>query len=260
MGLFFPMDDEHRPAGRWTGFARYRQLLERDWKSYILMDFIVLAALIPYGVGVTYAVLVESSLVLIPASVLGGMIAGQGIAAMYDFLLRRMRDDLMGVGKAFFKSLRQNWRASLLPGAFEGLFVGLLIFSGLVMFRTGHITGLGVAAFAVAAAVCTMVLDIWWPQVVLFDQKQTVMLKNCALFILQNSKRVLGTALMQMAWWAVTFLFMPWTAFLVPFLGVWYILFATLCVKYDAINSAFRVEEQINARNANTDKGDGKND
>ena len=60
MGLFFPMDDEKWPEGRRRGFARYRQLLERDWKAYILMDFIVLATFIPYGLGVMLAVTAES--------------------------------------------------------------------------------------------------------------------------------------------------------------------------------------------------------
>ena len=250
MGLFFPMDDEKWPEGRRRGFARYRQLLERDWKAYILMDFIVLATFIPYGLGVMLAVTAESSLVRIPVSIIGGMIAGQGIAAMYDLLLRRARDDMLPVGHAFVKSLRQNWRSALLPGAAEGLFVGLVIFSGLVMLRTGSITALNIAVFAVASVVFTMVFDILWPQVVLFEQAGAVRLKNCALFILQNPWRVLGGAALQVGWWVVTFLFMPWTAFLVPFLGVWYIFFATLTMKYDALDGAFKIEEQIAAKNA----------
>ncbi len=258
MGLFFPMDDERRPEGRRHGFARYRQLLERDWKAYILTDFIALATFIPYGLGVLYAVLTESSLVLIPVSLIGGAIAGQGIAVMYDFLLRRARDDLMAVGAAFKKSLRQNFRAALLPGAVEGLFVGLVIFSGFVMWRTGRITALNVAVFAVAVVVFTMVFDLLWPQVVLFEQRPAVRLKNCALFILQNPWRVLGGAVLQTAWWAVTFLFMPWTAFLAPFLGVWYILFVTVCLKYDALDGAFQIEAQISAKNAGPAPENGK--
>lgn len=250
MGLFFPMDDENRRPFRRRGFARYRQLLERDWKSYILMDFIALVTFIPYGLGVAWAILTGSSLLLIPFSLIGGMIAGQGVAAMMDFLLRRARDDTMAVGPAFRKSLRQNWRAALLPGAVEGLFVGLVIFSGLVMLRTGEITALNVAAFAVAAVVFTMVFDLLWPQVVLFEQRPMVRLKNCALFIMQNPWRVLGGAVLQVAWWTVTFLFMPWTAFLVPFLGIWYILFVSVAIKYDTLNESFEIEEQIKSAGA----------
>ena len=55
-------------------------------------------------------------------------------------------------------------------------------------------------------------------------------------------------AVLQAAFWAVMFLFLPWTAFLVPFLGVWYILFLAVFLLYDQLNAAFRIEEQIGSR------------
>ncbi len=245
MGLFFPMDDEKLPPGRRKGFARYRQVLERDWKQMILADFAVLATLIPYGAGVGFAVLRGNLVLLIAASILGGMIAAQGIAAMYDFILRRLRDSEIWWGFAFKKSLGQNWRAALLPGALEGLFLGVLIFAGELMWRTGQITILNIAIFAVASTVFTMVYSIWWPQIVLFSQKHGTMLKNCLLFILQNPWKVLGSSLLQVAWWALTFLLLPWSAFLVPFLGIWYILLVVVMMIYPRLNAAFRIEEQI---------------
>lgn len=38
------------------------------------------------------------------------------------------------------------------------------------------------------------------------------------------------------------------TGFLVPFLGVWYILFVAVFLLYDPLNDAFRIEEQICAQ------------
>lgn len=40
-------------------------------------------------------------------------------------------------------------------------------------------------------------------------------------------------------------LFLPWSAFLVPFLGVWYILYLSNFLLYDQLDQAFRIEEQI---------------
>ena len=59
---------------------------------------------------------------------------------------------------------------------------------------------------------------------------------------------VLGTAALQAAFWAVMALFLPWTGFLVLFLGGWYILFVAVFLIYDQLNDAFRVEEQIRAQ------------
>ncbi len=245
MGLFFPDDDSRLPPGRRYGFARYRELLERDFKQMILMDFITLGLCIPYALGVGYALLCGSLLVLIPAAALGGMIASWGIAAMYDFLLRRMRDSEIWFWFAFVRSMKQNWRSSLLPGATGGVFLGFLLFSGMVMWRTGTVSAGNVALLAASCLLVLMVYSVWWPQTVLFEQRPSLQLKNCILFILKYPLRVLGASLLQMVWWTVTVLLLPWSAFLVPFLGVWYIMFVSLFLLYDRLNEAFRVEEQI---------------
>ena len=54
--------------------------------------------------------------------------------------------------------------------------------------------------------------------------------------------------MLQTAFWAIMVLFLPWTAFLVPFFGVWYILFVAVFLLYDRMNDAFRIEEQICAQ------------
>ena len=245
MGLFFPSDDDKLPPGRRKGFARYTQLLGRDFKQLFLMDLLTLASFIPYGLGVGYAVLSQSVLVLIPVCIIGGMIFGQGLAAMYDLILRRLRDVESDWWICFKRSLRQNWRAALLPGALEGLFLGFLIFVGVLIWQAGVITPGTLAILIGGILLFTMVFSVWWPQVVLFDQSPVVQLKNCVLFCIRYFFRVLGAALLQAAFWAAMVLFLPWTGFLVPFLGVWYILFVAVFLLYDQLNDAFRIEEQI---------------
>ena len=88
MGLFFPDEKNYFPEERPVGFPRYKQVLERDWKRFFLVDLLTLGSLIPFGLGMGYAVLSSSVLVLIPTCILGGLIAGPGIAGMYDIILR----------------------------------------------------------------------------------------------------------------------------------------------------------------------------
>ncbi len=80
---------------------------------------------------------------------------------------------------------------------------------------------------------------------VLFDQKPLIQIKNCILFIITHLKPALGAAAIQVIWWTAVFLFLPWSAFLVPVLGVWYILFLAMFTIYRSLNDAFRIEEQI---------------
>lgn len=247
MGLFFPDEPNRFPDMRPTGFERYKQLLSREWKSLLAVNFITLLFLIPFALGVAYAVLSKSLLVLVPACLVGGLIAGPGLAGMYDRILRIMRDNLDDWWFSYKKAMKQNWKASLLPGVITCLFIGILVFSGGLMWWAEGLPGFGtLALFLVSAVICTMILSVWWPQIVLFDQKPLPQLKNCLLFCLQNLWRMLLVAVIQVAWWAAMVVFLPWTAFLVPVLGVWYILFVSCHLMYERLDEAFKVEEQIN--------------
>lgn len=246
MGLFFPDEPNHFPNVRPVGFARYRQVLERDWKRFFLVDLLTLASLLPFGFGMGYAVLSSSVLVLIPVCILGGLIAGPGIAGMYDMILRGLRDNKDDWWHSYKKAMKQNFCASLLPGVVMCLFLGFTIFSVALLWWSTIPPTIGtVLILAVSNLICTMVFSIWWPQIVLFDQRPGIQLKNCILFCIQNFWRTLGVAALQLAWWIIMVLFMPWSAFLVPFLGVWYILYLSNFLLYDQLNNAFRIEAQI---------------
>lgn len=247
MGLFFAGDEERfTPGVRKSGFPRYKEVLEGSWKDLIKVGFITLLFFLPLAAGLVYAVGAQSSLVAIGAGLLGGALSGPGFACLEDLILRRLRDDLADWWLCWKRAIRQNWRSSLLPGAVQGLFLGLIVFSGaLILWGAAPVTPGTLLLLAVSALLGTMVLSVWWPQVVLFDQKPLPQLKNAVFFCVFHFSKVLGAALVQLVWWAVMFLFLPWTAFVVPVLGVWYILFLSLHLIYPALDADFRIEEQI---------------
>ena len=253
MGLFFPMEGErYENDSRRRGFARYRQVLERDWKQLILIDLAALATFLPAIFGISLAVMNRSVPLLLISGVVGGAIASVGITAMYDFILRRLRDDLAWCMLTFKKSTRQNFKAGLLPGTVEGVYIGFLVFSAYIMYRSGTLTFIEIGIFALASILFTIIYRIWWIQVVLFTQKHLIMLKNCLFFIIKYPKKILISALIEVLWWAAGALLLPYSAFLVPFLGIWYILLAGIMTVYTPLNAAFRIEEQISAKNAET--------
>jgi len=249
MGLFFPDNENRFTHGRATGFARYRQVLEGCFKEFFLVGFITLLFLLPFALGMAYAILTSSALVMLAASILGGAVSGPGIACMYDIILRRLRDDRSDWWVCYRKSMRQNWRAAVLPGIVQCVFLGFLIFSCALLWWAQRPVSIWTAAILLLASVLFLtVLSVWWPQVVLFDQKPGLQLKNTVLFVFSHAGRVLGAAALQAGWWVAGFLFLPWTAFLVPFLNVWYILFLAVFLLYRPMDDAFRIEDQINER------------
>lgn len=246
MGIFFPGEPDRFPNRRKTGFPRYAQVLERDWKRFFLVDLLTLGSLIPFGLGLGFALLSSSVLVLIPVCILGGLAAGPGIAGMYDAILRGLRDNADDWWFSYKKAMRQNWKASLLPGVVLCLFLGFFVFTcAMLWWSTVPVTPGTVLILAASALIVTMLFSVWWPQVVLFSQRPGIQLKNCILFCIQYFWRTLGVSALQLAWWSLTVLLLPWSAFAVPVLGVWYILYLSNFLLYDRLDTAFRIEEQI---------------
>ena len=245
MGLFFPSDPVIH-GQRATGLPRYQELLERDWKSFLFADFVTLGLCIPYGLGVGYALLSSSLLVLIPVCVVGGLLVGPAISCMMDALFRSYRDAPRGWWENYCKGMKQNWKASLLPGVVFSLALGIELFFGMVLFSGERLPGIGtMAVFLAGLLILFMLFTAFWPQVVLFEESNLHRLQNAVLFCLKYGKHVLGAAVLQLVWWLLFVLFLPWTGFLVPFLGVWFIWFVCFFLLYNDFNAAYGIEEKI---------------
>ena len=246
MGLFFPSDPIVH-GQRAKGLPRYQELLERDWKSFLFADFVTLGLCIPYGLGVGYALLSSSLLVLLPVCVVGGLLVGPAISCMMDALFRSYRDAPRGWWENYCKAMRQNWKASLLPGIVFCLALGIELFFGMVLFSGERLPGIGtMAVFLAGLLILLMLFTAFWPQVVLFEESNLHRLQNAVLFCLKYGRHVLGAAALQLVWWLLFVLFLPWTGFLVPFLGVWFIWFVCFFLLYNDFNAAYGIEEKIN--------------
>ena len=244
MGLFIPDDPHIDENERQTGFYRYRQLLNARFGQWWKVNFLTLAGFIPLAGGIVYAVMTSSILVLLPCSILGGMIAGPFLAGMYDALLRGLRDDPMPWGEAYARSWKQNWKGSLVPGALLGLMLGLYAFMGMLFWWAETAPSLGTVALYLFSLLLVLVVNsLYWPQLALFNQQAGVRLRNCMLFCIRYFWRVMGAGLLQLAYLALLVLFAPWSLFLLLVTGVWYILFLAQFLLYEQMDDAFHIEE-----------------
>ena len=244
MGMFYRDDPHFNESERQTGFYRYRQLMNNRFGQWWMVNFLTLIGFFPLAAGIFYAVGASSVLVLLPCSLLGGMIAGPFLAGMYDILFRGFRDDPMPWKDAYVRSWKQNWRDSLIPGALLGLLLGLYAFVGLLFWSAETAPSLGTVLLVLFSLVLVLVVNsLYWPQLVLFKQRAGTRLRNCALFCIQYFWRVMGAGLLQAAYWAVMVLFAPWSLFLLLVTGVWYILFLSQLLLYEQMDSSFHIED-----------------
>ena len=138
-----------------------------------------------------------------------------------------------------------------LPGCAPGL-VGELLqgheteLESIPSARCGVQSGTWHRAVFRLGAVLRGAFTAFWPQVVLFEESNLHRLQNAVLFCLKYGRHVLGAAALQLVWWLLFVLFLPWTGFLVPFLGVWFIWFVCFFLLYNDFNAAYGIEEKIN--------------
>lgn len=243
MGMFYREDPHFNENERQTGFYRYRQLMGNCFGKWWKVNFLTLVGFIPLAAGIVYAVGTSSILILLPCSVLGGMIAGPFLAGMYDILFRGFRDDPMPWKDAYIRSWKQNWRGSLVPGALLGLMLGLYAFMGMLFWWSASTPSLGTVVLYLFSLLLVLVVNsLYWPQLVLFNQQAGIRLRNSVLFCIKNFWRVMGVGLLQLAYLVLLVLFAPWSLLLLLVTGVWYILFLAQFLMYEQMDSAFHIE------------------
>lgn len=250
MNLFRPYGsgEPRRDArGRLVGIDRYQDVLGRSWKRFFLSGLMTILGCLPLALGVGYAILSSSVLVLLPAGLVGGAIAGPFVACLYDTILRALRDAPGTWGQNYRRALAQNGQAALVPGALTGLFVAAAAFAGMMLFWWSRVrpTAVMVGVYLFSILVFLVVSTLYWPQLVLFSQRPVVRLRNALLFTVKYFWPVLGAALLQLVWWGLMVLFAPWTLLLLPFVGAWFDLFVALFWLYDRLDDAFAIEETI---------------
>lgn len=248
MGLFVHEDPYYDPEVRQVGFNRYKQLLSFHAGSWMKLNLLTLAGAVPLAAGIGYAILSSSILVLIPLSLLGGMIWGPFLAALYDGILRGLRDAPESWQTAWRKSWRQNARDSLLPGAVLGLLIGMYAFMAALFWWSAvpQTTGT-IALYLFSGALFFLLTSLYWPQLVLFRQSALNRMRNIILFTAKYFCRVAGMALLQLGYCLIFVLFAPWTLLLIPLLGVWYIVFVSQFLLYEQLNKELGIEEKFQA-------------
>lgn len=106
--------------------------------------------------------------------------------------------------------------------------------------------GWGTLALYLFGAVLLLAFSmLYWPQLVLFQQSNKNRLLNIVLFTIKYFWRVIGVAALHLAYLLAYLLFAPWTLILVPFLGLWFIVFLSEFLLYDQLNDALNIEEKF---------------
>lgn len=244
--IFFRQNTTPGTGLRLTGFQRFCELLDRDFKRFFLANLLTLLGFLPWISGVLFAILSSSTLILIPACIFGGAIAGPVSACLYDSIFRSLRDAPGKFTENYKRAWKQNWRQSVLPGIILCLLLGFYIFMLMMFWWTESFPSPGTCAIYIfGLVVFVMFFSLYWPQLILFEQTAIQRFRNCLLFMIKFFWKTLGCAIIQILYWTAIVLFLPWSFILLPFIGFWFILFLTNFLLYNTMDNVFHIEEQI---------------
>ena len=246
MVFFFNRNSYSSNGKRLTGFPRYTEVLEKNITKFLLTNLLTLVGFLPFGIGVCLAIFSSSVLILIPACIIGGMFAGPALSCMYDAVFRSLRDVSGKCWENYKHAWKQNWRQSFLPGILFCIMLGFYIFMAMLFWWSVRFPGWGtIALYLFSLLLFTMFFSICWPQIVLFEQPFRQTVRNCLLFMLRFFSKVFGIALLQIVYWAIMILFLPWSALLMFLTGIWFILFTANFLIYNTLDDSFKIEDQI---------------
>lgn len=157
MGLFFPSDPVIH-GQRATGLPRYQELLERDWKSFLFCG-LSSGSVHPLwaGGGVRPAFFQSAGA---DPGLRGGRTAGGAGHFLHDgrAVPQAYRDAPRGWWENYCKGMKQNWKASLLPGVVFSLALGIELLSGMVLFSGERLPGIGTMAVFLAGLLILFML------------------------------------------------------------------------------------------------------
>ena len=244
--FFHPNYNACSNGKRLTGFPRYTEVMERNIKSFLLTNLMTLIGFLPFTLGMILAILTSSVLVLIPACIIGGIFAGPALSCMYDSIMRSLRDASGKWRSDYTHAWKQNWRQSILPGILFCLLLGIYVFMAMLFWWSVRFPGWGtISVYLCSLLFFTMFFSVFWPQIVLFEQPLSQCVKNCLLFLLRFFPKTAGIALIQLVYWIIIILFLPWSVLLLPLTGIWFILYSANFLIYDTLNSVFGIEAKI---------------
>lgn len=246
MASFFNYHFKNGTGERLTGFQRYQELISRDLKYFLTVNLLTLLSFLPFAIGVLIAILSSSVLILIPACIIGGIMAGPALSCLHDLIFRSLRDASGKCLDNYKRAWKQNWRQSIVPGVLFCLILGFYVFMLMLFWWASKFPSLGtLTIYFVGLILFTMFFSLLWPQIALFEQSAKRRFQNCLLFMIQFFWKTLGCSLIQILYWTAIGLIFPWSVILLPFLGIWFILFTADFILYDTMNEAFQIEEQI---------------
>ena len=170
------------------------------------------------------------------------------LCGLFDTILRSLREEPGFWWIRYKKAWKQNWKQALPFGMVLGMFIGLW---SMVIFRLPDMDNVPTMVWItmIMGMVFAMILIFYiFAQIVLIQASAPTLLKNAAFFLMGYFPKSLAAGVLVCIYWALTFMYMPYTVVLVLITGAWFPSVIALMLIYPVMNRALHIEEILDQR------------
>ncbi len=254
MGLFHsnynkPGPGVRKDEPRKKGFARFAEVMGRDFGDLFRANVLCAACFIP-ALSLTFlGILCRTSLIAILGGFLGGILAGPCYAGLHDTILRALRDEPGYWWATYKKALAQNWKASLLPGGIMGLLLSSQIFmTFFILTDSGRLSFGSLIVMCLNILLCSMLFPYLFSQLVSMNLGFIPLVKNSLFLALMNAPKSLLIAFIQIVYWVAMIVILPYSGLWFLIFGVAFIEVIVLMIVFPILDKTFDLENKFKER------------
>ncbi len=233
-----------KDAPRKKGLARLFELLARDFAAYWRAGFLAGLSLVPTAVCLFLAIDTRA-LIFVLAGGAFGALAGPAQVALYDTVLRTLRDEPGYWWYVYRRSFRRNARSAVMPGVVSMLLLCLEIYCATLLLASGGGTGAVWVCLLLCAFLLSARVPLYWAQLALLELSAVDLLRNCVLLLFAYLPRTAGGALLQLAYWAAVVLLFPASMVVFAVTGFWLPVLLAVFTMYPPMNKSFDLEARV---------------
>ena len=199
MGSFWSNFTKSRTGERKRGLGRWFQILEDRFMVLFWANLLCVAMALPFLISLFFFAQVGDSLSLL-GMVLGLAVLGPGVTALSYITMQVIRDKHVEVWQDFWKSVKRDWKQSvlfaLLVGALWGAFAYAL---RLILVIQGGLGPVYAAVFGLNAFLVMGLTLIGFQQIAMVQLPFYGVVKNAFLLIFAGKGHAFGAVLLSLA-------------------------------------------------------------
>lgn len=195
MGSFWRNFTVSRTGERKQGLGRWFQILEDRFMTLFWGNLLCMAFALPFLIGLFFFTQTGDYLSLL-GMILGLVVMGPGITALDYLTMQVIRDKHVYVWEDFLKSLRRDWKQSVLYALLMGTLWGAFAYAlRLILVIQGGLGPMYTAVFALNAFLVMGLTVIGFQQIAMVRLPFYGVVKNAFLLIFAGKGRAFGAIL-----------------------------------------------------------------